>query len=291
MPEGRVALVTGASSGIGEACARTLARHGFLVYGTSRRTDFAPADFEGLVMDVTSAESVERAVSRLLAQTGRLDVAVNNAGWALAGAVEETPIEPAREQFETNFFGVLRVLRAVLPPMRAAGAGLVVNVSSIGGLMGLPFQGLYSASKFALEGLTESLRQEVARFGIRVVLIEPGDVRTAIGTRRRRIGMGPGSAYRGAGERTLAVVEREEDGGASPQEVAELLLRLTLTARPRARYTVGHPTQRLAAWLKRALPGRLFESVLMSHYRLNRRRERADAVPDPAEAGPIGTPR
>lgn len=182
----KVVLVTGASSGIGQACAELLSARGHTVYGTSRKPPPEPARHRMLELDVTRDDSVQKAVATVLEEQGHLDVVVNNAGYALAGPIEDTSIEEARHQLDTNFFGVLRVCKAVLPSMRARGSGLIVNVSSLGGMVGLPFQGLYSASKFALEGLTESLRQEVAPFGVQVTLLQPGDVRTAITDNRVR---------------------------------------------------------------------------------------------------------
>ena len=182
-------LVTGASSGIGLACADLLARRGFRVYGASRTATEPERAFPSLRMDVDDDVSVAEGVARVLEREGRIDAAVNCAGFGIAGA---------KRQFETNFFGVLRVCRAVLPAMRERRAGTIVNVSSIAGLVPLPFQGFYSASKFALEGMSEALRMEVRPFGIRVVLVEPGDCRTHF-TANRRPAAGAdcsGSAYR-----------------------------------------------------------------------------------------------
>jgi NAD(P)-dependent dehydrogenase (short-subunit alcohol dehydrogenase family) len=174
----KVVLITGASSGIGAACAQLLAQRGFNVYGSSRDPDFRPANFRPLQMDVCDDQSVERAVARVIAEAGSIDAVVNNAGCGLAGAVEDTTTPEAMHQMDVNFMGAFRVTRAVLPGMRQRRSGVIVNVSSLGGLFGLPFQSFYSASKFALEGFTESLRHEVGGYGIRVVLVEPGDVKT-----------------------------------------------------------------------------------------------------------------
>ena len=180
----RVALVTGASAGIGASCAAFLAAKGYRVYGGARSAVMAEG-VEPLILDVTDDVSVARAIETILARESRLDVLVNNAGFGIAGAIEDTSIEEAREQFEVNFFGVLRMCRAVLPVMRRQKSGYIVNIGSIGGLIAIPFQGFYSATKFALEGFSESLRMEVRPFGIQVVLIEPGDHRTAFTQNRR----------------------------------------------------------------------------------------------------------
>jgi len=266
--ERRVVLVTGASSGIGLACADKLAAVGFRVYGTSRQPDFRPQRFEPLQMDMTD-DSVARGIDHVLEREGFIDTLINNAGFALAGAVEDTSIEEAKRQLETNVFGVLRACQAVLPAMRQHGAGLIVNISSLGGLFGLPFQGLYSASKFALEGLSESLRLEVRPFGIRVVLVEPGDTRTSI-THNRVLARASGvdSAYDEFFHRVQTVFEKEEAGGIAPEAVAVLVARIVACRHPRVRYTVGRPTQRLSALIKRLVPSTVFERILLSYYGL-----------------------
>ena len=189
----KVILITGASSGIGNACAQHLASRGYRVYGTCRSLDGQRLheNIQMLSMNVDDDLSVDNAVARLLQESGRLDGVVNNAGFALMGSVEDTSIDEARAQMETNFFGVLRVCRSVLPVMRKQGSGYIINISSLAGVLGLPFSGLYSASKFALEGMTESLRLELRSFGVCVVLIEPGDFNTQLPA-NRRVAMGPG---------------------------------------------------------------------------------------------------
>ncbi len=265
-----VVLVTGASSGIGRACADLLARSGFTVYGASRS---APADppagwtWQGL--DVRDEAAVGDAAARIVAEAGRLDAVINNAGFGIAGAVEDTTGDEALELFQTNLFGVLRVCRAVLPHFRARGAGTIVNVSSIGGRIGLPFQGLYSASKFALEGMTEALRMEVKPLGIRVVLVEPGDTRTGFTAHRRLAAAARESeAYRERFARALERIEQDEMGGGDPAAVARLILRVLRHPNPRLRYTVGNPGQRLAVVARGILPGRLFEWGIMRYYRV-----------------------
>jgi NAD(P)-dependent dehydrogenase (short-subunit alcohol dehydrogenase family) len=267
---GRVVLITGASSGIGEACARHLARHGFRVFGTSRR-GAEGADgggYEMVAMDVDSDASVENGVAEVVRRAGRIDAVVNNAGWALAGALEDTPTDEARAQMETNLFGVWRVCRAVLPAMRAAGGGYIVNIGSIGGRVGLPFQAAYSASKFAVAGLTEALSGEVRPFGIHTVLVEPGNYRTAITSRRRLAAdAGKGSAYGARFTRTLEIIERDEERGSPPDEVARLVHRILRTRSPKMRYMVGPLGERLATILGQSLlPRRAFERVVMRLY-------------------------
>jgi len=262
----RVVLVTGASSGIGLACAAHLAGRGFRVYGTSRRT--AISSTENLTMlttDVTNEYSVDKTVATVLDREGRLDILVNNAGMAIAGPVEATSIEEAKQQFEVNFFGALRVCRAVLPAMRGRGSGYIVNIGSIGGVIAIPYQAMYSASKFALEGLTEALRMEVRPFGIRVVIIEPGDHKTSL-TQNRQFTEMPPDAYRKSFATALARTAHDEQSGPGPEQIARLLYRIVNQRNPRLHYTIGPAAQRAAVWLKRLAPNSFLEHSMRAYY-------------------------
>lgn len=259
MNQNRVALVTGASSGIGRACAALLAERGLRVYAASRSSP--------LCMDVTDDASVRKAVDEIIRNEGRLDVVVNNAGIAFAGAVEDTAVEEAKAQFDVNFFGVLRVCRAVLPILRTQRSGYIVNISSIGGLVAIPYQGLYTASKFALEGLTESLRLEAGAFGVNVVLIEPGDHRTSLTSNRLRTAESQSNPiYRDRCDRAIARMAADEQAGAAPEAVARLLYRIINLPHPRLRYTVGPTHERAAVWLKRLMPYSVVEMVMSRYY-------------------------
>ncbi len=268
---GKVVLVTGASSGIGAACAEQLAQRGCTVYGSSRNATFQPKAYRSVRMDVQDDQSVNSAVSRVIQEAGTIDALVNNAGCGLAGAVEDTSTEEAIRQMDVNFMGAFRVARAVLPVMRQRGSGVIVNVSSLGGLFGLPFQSFYSASKFALEGFTESLRHEVSRLGIRVVLIEPGDVRTGFTAGRvRTAASNSSSAYAGAFKKCMEIVEKEESKGVPPEMIARLVCQIVEGSAKGPRYTCGALSQRVSAVLKVLLPGRLFESIIGSFYGLDK---------------------
>jgi NAD(P)-dependent dehydrogenase (short-subunit alcohol dehydrogenase family) len=261
----KVVLITGASSGIGQACARHLATRGFRVFGTQRRAPDAASvnGVEMMQMDVDDDASVVAGIQSVVGRAGRIDAVVNNAGNAFMGAVEDTSIDEARAQLETNFFGVLRVCRGVLPIMRGQGGGHVVNISSLAGVIGLPFSGLYSASKFALEGMTESLRHETRRFGVRVVLIEPGDFRSQLATTRRTVhAAATNGAYQAAFAKFKAQQEKDEAGAPTPEAVAQLVERILRNPSPRLRYSVGMLGQRIVIPLKRLLPQRVFEWVL-----------------------------
>lgn len=268
----RVALVTGASSGIGCATAALLASNGWRVYGSSRAAASPPtvdSRLKWVAMDVRDDASVTAAVASVVDAEARIDLLVNSAGYGLAGSIEDTSIEEAQAQFDTNFFGTLRVTKAVLPHLRKQRGGLIVNVGSIGGVIGLPFQAMYSASKFALEGLTEGLRQEVASYGVQVVIVEPGDVRTNI-TANRVVARAArdGSAYDAAFRATRRIFEHEEHTGIGPDVVARAIVRLAAAPAPPVRVRVGKFAQTSSVIAKHALGSRTFERLLMAHYGL-----------------------
>jgi NAD(P)-dependent dehydrogenase (short-subunit alcohol dehydrogenase family) len=270
----KVVLITGGTSGFGKASVDYLAHHGHRAYGTSRRADFratqrSPRFPQIIPMDVCDTASIEAAVEFVLQREGRLDVLINNAGFALAGAIEQTSIDEAKAQFETNFFGVHRVCRAVLPAMRDQGSGLIVNIGSMAGLITLPFQGFYCGSKYALEAFTEALRMEAKPFGVQVTLVDPGDFATGI-TRNRVLVVGPEgtSPYASRQERALDIITRDEQNGADPSELAALLGKIISRKRVRSRYLAGVPLQRLAVWAKRLLPAPFFEKLIMAYYRI-----------------------
>ena len=266
----RVVLVTGASSGIGLACAAYLAGRGFRVYGTSRRAAAgSPGNVTMLTADITDDRSVEQAIATVLDREGRLDIVVNNAGMGIAGPVESTSIEQAKGQFEVNFFGAFRVCRAVLPAMRRQRSGYIINIGSIGGLLAIPYQSMYSASKFALEGLSEALRMEVRPFGIRVVIIEPGDHKTALTENRQFTEISIATdAYSPSFEAALLKTAHDEQSGPAPEQIARLLYRIVNQRQPRLRYTIGPIPQRAAVWLKRLMPYSLLEYTMRTYYGL-----------------------
>ncbi|MDP7038733.1 MAG: SDR family oxidoreductase [Myxococcota bacterium] len=270
----KVILITGASAGFGKACAEHLAEQGHRVYGTSRRAQFPQEAIDYsqpllIPMDVCSQESVEKAVHFILEREKRIDVVVNNAGMGVAGAVEETSVEEARALFETNFFGVLRVCRTVLPTFRAQEFGLMINISSLGGLVTLPFQGLYSASKYALESISDALRMEVQPYGIKVVVVEPGDFRTNFSESRVvSAESNDNSLYKQRCDRAIAVMAKDESEGYDPRLLAELLGQIIKTKSPQHRYSIGPLSQRVAIGLRWLMPSWLRDRVLMLLYRV-----------------------
>ena len=264
-----VVLVSGASSGIGKSVAEYLHKKGFVVYGASRHIEPSDALPLTVKMDVTSDESVESAVSFILQKEGRIDAVVNAAGFGIAGAVEDTSVSEAKMQCETNFFGTLRVVKAVLPYMREQRSGYIVNFSSIGGLVGLPFQAFYSASKFAIEGFSEALRFEVKPFNIKVSVIEPGDFKTNFTQNRKKTALAQeDEAYKERFLRCLSVMEHDEQNGADPIVIAKTVYRILNTKNPRFRYTVGPFAERLFIMLKKFLPASLSELMFEKYYKL-----------------------
>ncbi|WP_432249714.1 oxidoreductase [Streptomyces sanyensis] len=271
----KVALVTGASSGIGEAAALRLAARGFTVYGAARRVDrMAPLAGQGvqvLAMDVTDDASLRAGVDRISAEAGGVDVLVNNAGYGSYGAVEDVPLDEARRQFEVNVFGAARLTQLVLPGMRARRSGRVVNISSMGGKLAMPFGGWYHATKFALEGLSDSLRAEVAPFGIDVVVIEPGGIRTewgGIAADGLRATSGEGAYAREA--TAMADVLAGEAGprrSSPPSVIAEAVATAATARRPRTRYAVGFGAKPMIA-ARAALPDRAFDAFVRRALRL-----------------------
>ncbi len=257
--EARSVLITGASAGIGRACAETLQAAGWAVTAASRRGT-APAGCTGLVMDVDDDESVRAGVAGMLAQRGRVDALVAAAGWGLAGAAEQCTLAEAKAQLETNFWGCVRVVQQVLPTMRASGAGRIVLVSSLGGLIAIPFQAFYTASKFALEGFGEALAYEVAPFGVQVTLVEPGNISTDFTGSRRTAAAATGPLYGPAFTKALGVMERDEANGAPAAAVATVVRRVLEAPHPPMRVSAGKSAERIGLLAKRLLPFRLFRA-------------------------------
>lgn len=263
----RVALVTGASSGIGAAAARQLLAAGFAVYGTSRRGGASAAgSFPVLALDVTDELSVRDAVAELLGRAGRIDLLVNNAGIGVTGAAEESSIEQVKALFETNFHGVVRVTNAVLPAMRQQQGGRILNIGSGLGFIPSPFSAYYSATKHALEGYSESLDHEVRGFGIRVAVIEPGATKTSFDTSTTAADQ-PLRAYDTLRQGYLAAYERAKAVADTPDSVAQTIVRAALAERPLLRYPSGRSAQQ-GAFARRFLPRALFDKVLHKQFGL-----------------------
>ena len=265
----KVVFITGISSGFGKHTATLLARKGYKVYGVSRRDIETEEGIRVIKADVTDANSIKQAVESVLQVEDGIDVLINNAGMGIAGSIEETSPDEVRLQMDTNFYGVLHTIQAVLPSMREKRNGLIITISSIGGLMGLPYVGYYATSKFALEGLCESLYMEVKPFNVKVVLINPGDFHTNFTASRKIITRATAdSPYDNYFRKTLATIEKDELSGLSPEKLACQLLKIIEKKKPKARYVVATFEQKLAVILKYLLPDAWFFSILSSHYKI-----------------------
>jgi NAD(P)-dependent dehydrogenase (short-subunit alcohol dehydrogenase family) len=268
---GRVALVTGASSGLGKATANELHGAGYRVYGASRKVagkENPYGRFELIAMDIDEDASVEAAISGVIDREGRLDVVVSNAGAHLGGALEDTSTKEGLAHFQTNFFGNHRVCRAALPHLRARERAHIVVTGSLSGRVAVPFTGMYTAAKFALEGYCETLRLELRGSNVRVAIIEPGDFATGnTAARQHAIEGGQGSAYRSRFEAALAVIEKDERGGGDPALVGRLVRRIIETDRPALRHTVGAFLVTAVARAKPFIPAAVFEAIIADHYK------------------------
>lgn len=269
-PYGHVVLITGASSGIGAKTASALSRLGFHVYGGSRRGGTRSEQENGgfldmLVLDVTDAASVQNAVDYVLAREDRIDILINCAGIGIAGAVEDCAGEDALRQMDTNYIGMIRMIRAVLPNMRQRRQGLIINIGSVGGIFSIPFQTLYSSSKVAVEALTEGLRIELKPFNVKATLVEPGDIKTGFTAARIFTQASSGSAYGAPFRHAIAQMEHDEQNGMDPGAIADAIIRLIQLKNPPVRRVVGLK-YKLFVFLKRLLPAVTVEWLVTLMY-------------------------
>lgn len=265
----KVVLITGGSSGIGKSIGEFLQSKGYMVYGTSRNPDkITNSLFPLLALEVKDVNSIQLAVANVIALSGRLDILINNAGVGITGALEEIPMEEIRNNFDTNLFGPIEVMKAVLPQMRLQKSGLIINITSIAGYMGLPYRSVYSASKGALELITEALRMEVKDFGIKITNVAPGDFATNIASGRFHAPLIKGSAYEIPYGNTLKTMNEHVDSGSNPNEMAEAIYKIIQNPNPNIHYKVGVFLQKFSIVLKRILPDKVYEKMLLSHYKL-----------------------
>ncbi len=265
----KVVLITGGSSGIGKSIGEFLHQKGFVVYGTSRNPEkITNSIFPLVALDVRDKQSIVNCVAEVIQKSGRLDIVINNAGVGITGPIEEIPTEEIRNNFETNLFGPIEVMKAVLPQMREQKSGLIINITSIAGYMGLPYRGIYSASKGALELITEALRMEVKSFGIQITNVAPGDFATNIAAGRYHAPVIKGSAYEVPYGNTLKEMDSHVDSGSNPNEMAEAIFSIIKTDKPKVHYKVGAFLQKFSIVLKRILPDTVYEKMLMNHYKL-----------------------
>ncbi|AYN67917.1 SDR family oxidoreductase [Euzebyella marina] len=268
--ENKVVLITGGSSGIGKSIGLYLQSMGFKVYGTTRslakHSDFE--SFELLELDVTDKNSIDSAIKHLLVKENRIDVLVNNAGVGITGPIEETPHDEVLKVFNTNLNGPLHMVKSVLPQMRKQKEGLIINITSIAGYMGLPFRGVYSATKGALGIITEALRMEVKNDQIKVCTLAPGDFNTNIAAGRYHAPVKENSPYKQPYGATLKMIDEDVVNSGDPIAVAKEVYKIINTKNPKVHYKVGEPLQKFSTFLKGILPDKLYEKLLLKHYKL-----------------------
>lgn len=265
----KTVLITGGSSGLGKSIGNFLQEKGYTVFGTSRNPEnVKDSAFPLVKLDVRDAESIKAAVAEVIERAGNLEVLINNAGVGITGPLEEIPTDEIRNNFETNLFGPIEVMKAVLPHMRANNFGLIINVTSIAGYMGLPYRSVYSASKGALELITEALRMEVKGFGITITNVAPGDFITNIADRRYHAPVVKGSPYEQTYGRSLQMMNDHVTGGSHPAQMAEAVYAIMKDPNPKVHYKVGAFMQKFSIVLKRVLPDKVYEKLLMNHYKL-----------------------
>ena len=263
-----VILITGITSGFGRAMASRLSTDGHKVYGTYRRDSEQIPGVTYLKADVQDEASLRSAVNSVMDKEGRIDTVISNAGMGIGGPLEFTSIEDAQRQMDVNFMGMVRLLNLVVPIMRRQHHGHIICISSIGGLMGLPYQGMYSASKFAIEGYCEALRLEVRQFGINVTVINPGDFFTGFtAARSKNLPQEAATAYPGY-TASMASIESDERSGLQPDYLARRISRIVTKRHPRNRYIIATLIQKLSVFLKAILPAKWFDCILGSYYKL-----------------------
>lgn len=265
----KVALVTGVSSGIGKETAKSLVKNGYVVYGASRRfgmmNELKDIGVKLLLLDLADETSIANGVAEILKNEMRIDVIINNAGYGSYGALEDVPISEAKHQFEVNIFGLARLTQLVIPSMRQQNSGKIINISSIGGSFGEPHGAWYHASKYALEGLSDSLRMELKQFGIDVVIIKPGAVLTEWSSiaRQNLLKISGNTAYKDLAQKHAKMLSNADKNGSSPKVVAETIIKAVKLNNPKTRYTTGSGA-RTALLLRRILSDRIFDKVILS---------------------------
>lgn len=255
-------FITGASSGIGKSIAEYLTSKGHTVIGTSRKKNLPSSTFQLISLDVSDQNSVDLAFKYATEKLSTIDVLINCAGYGIFGALEDTSIEEAKAQFETNYFGTVRVTNCFLPHFRENKKGLIINIGSMAGLIGMPFQGHYSASKFALEGYVEALRMELRPFNVSACNIDPGDFRTDFTSNRKQSKL-ISHEYKDQFNRLLKTYAKDEDNGADPISIATLVSRLIKKDSVSIRYVVGKRSQTIGIFIKRLMGSNIFEKIML----------------------------
>ena len=263
----KIVLLTGASGGLGTAIAQHLDKNKYKVYGTSRKKIESDI-FIPLQMDLTDSDSIQKAIHYIINKEGKIDILINNAGIGITGSIEETRIEDVKKVFAVNFFGMMELIQRVLPHMRRQKQGMIINISSIAGYTGLPFRGIYSATKSAVMRMTEALSAETKSHGITVVDVAPGDFKTKIAEGRIYTDLKPDSPYYEDYNRNLKMIDEEVEAGLEPEVLGKKIRKIIEGSHPKLRYNVGIFMQRLTPYLTACLPGRFFEKLIRKHYKM-----------------------
>jgi len=268
--KGKVVFITGASQGLGRAIGEICYAKGMRVYGTSRNPDrIKDCPFTLIPMEVTDTDSVSAAVLRVLELEDSIDVLINNAGIGITGPLEEIDLIEVQRHFNTNFAGPLRLIQAVLPCMRSKGSGMIINITSVAGTMGLPFRGVYSAVKSGLLQSTEALRMELRPFGIKATALIPGDINTNMAAGRYHAPLIVDSPYAEQYNRLIQSINEDVSSGSSPEKIAKCVYQIMNKSNPKPFYTAGPGFQQLAVYLKRFLPSRVFERLMVAFQKLD----------------------
>lgn len=265
----QVVFITGGSSGIGKAIGELLHEKGYKVFGTSRDSSVYPDSVFPLIdMNLTESDSINDAVSELIQQAGKIDILINNAGVGITGPLEETPIEETHYAMQVNLYGPMQVINAILPSMRKQKSGRILNITSIAGYMGLPYRGVYSASKGALGVITETYRMELRSFGIEMCSVAPGDFATNIAAGRYHAPVREDSPYKEIYAESLKMMDEHVDDGSDPNQMADAVYKIIQKRKLKVHYKVGDSLQKLSTILKRILPSTIYEKMLRNHYKV-----------------------
>jgi NAD(P)-dependent dehydrogenase (short-subunit alcohol dehydrogenase family) len=269
-PIKKIALITGGTSGLGKAMAKALSVNGFMVYAAGRDTSSSSniKNLQYIYLDVTNYEIIKSAVGNIIQTYGQIDLLINCAGIGVAASIEEIPMKEIHDAFDVNLYGTVRLIKEVVPYMREKGAGKIVNISSIGGLVALPFQGIYCSTKFALEGLTEALSMELKPFGIYVSLIEPGDYNTKVAANRTVVKPKDDSPYKTRLKTFFDRLAVNIQKGQNPDIIGDLIVKIAHTEKPKLRYKSGRFYEKITPLVKTLLPFRLFSRILIFFYKL-----------------------
>jgi len=260
-------LITGVSSGFGKATAEILSSKGYQIFGAMRKPTGEALPYKIITIDVTKPETIKAGVNEVMKQAGKIDVLINNAGMGLGGEMELTSPEDRKKIFDTNLFGYIDMVNEVIPIMRKQKQGLIINIASLAGVFAIPYQGFYSASKFAVNGYSEALHYELKGSGIKVVVINPGDFKTNFTSSRIMTPVQP--ANQAMFEKVVKVFEKDETNGIDPKNCAKLIEKIIEKKNPCFRYVAGNFFEhKLSAFLKRILPDGLFFSIIGSHYKM-----------------------